>query len=76
MVGVGQAAERAGEPAVQLGAAGEAPHEIRVDPGRCLVVLGAERAVVLPVMLPEQELEQEGPFGHVISTSRIVFVLA
>jgi hypothetical protein len=61
---------------VQLGAAGEAPQEIRVDPGGCLVVLGAERGVVLPVAFPEQELEQEGSFGHVISTSRIVFVLA
>ena len=72
MVGVGQAAQGAGEPAVQLGAAGVAPREVGVDPGGCLVVLGAERGVVLPVAFPEQELEQDGPFGHVISTSRIV----
>ena len=76
VVGVGQAAQGAGEPAVQLGAAGDASGQVRVDPGGSLVVFGAERAVVLPVAFPEQELEQEGPFGHVISTSRIVCVLA
>ncbi len=57
---------------MQLRAAGVAAREVRVDPGRCLVVFGAEGGVVLPVAFPEQELEQDGPFGHVISTSRIV----
>ena len=67
MVGVGQAADGAGEPAVELGAAGVAPGKVGVDPAGGLVVLGAERRVVLPVLLAQQDLEHYRLFAHELS---------
>jgi hypothetical protein len=61
VVGVGQAAYLAVDPAVELGAAGVAAGEVRVD------ALGAERGVVLPVLFPQQDLEHYGLFSHAFS---------
>jgi hypothetical protein len=67
VVGVGQAAYLAVDPAVELGAAGVAAGEVRVDALGGLVVLGAERGVVLPVLFPQQDLEHYGLFSHAFS---------
>lgn len=53
VIGVGQAAQCPAGPAVELGAAGVLPGEAWVDAGGGLVVLGAERGVVLPVTLAQ-----------------------
>jgi hypothetical protein len=67
VVGVGQAAYLAVDPAVELGAAGVAAGEVGVDALGGLVVLGAERGVVLPVLFPQQDLEHYGLFSHAFS---------
>ena len=67
VVGIRQAPDGAVNPAVELGAAGIASGQVRVDPAGGLVVLRAEGRVVLPVLFAQQDLEHYRLFAHVLS---------